>query len=264
MPESLSFPIREPLPAKVVGRYREELLPLLAPYPVRILAPEDPAPPALVISYGGDGTLLGAERDFPGIPKLPLRDRSHNPRCPLHGEARCLEHFFHGDFAPAHFSKLRARGAHGEELVALNDLVIARHLHPLGAIRVRLWQDGAVLFPQVIADAVVIATTYGATGYFQSITRGTFQRGIGVAFSNAVEGECFRVIAPESRLEVELLRGPAIVQAGNNPEGLALPEGERLLVLPDPRQATIYGLEAFRCRKCHRLRQDGQGEQPPL
>ncbi|MBR1991369.1 MAG: hypothetical protein IJ986_03745 [Bacteroidales bacterium] len=28
----------------------------------------------LVIAHGGDGTLLWSERDYPGIPKLPLRD----------------------------------------------------------------------------------------------------------------------------------------------------------------------------------------------
>ena len=35
--------------------------------------------PDLVLTHGGDGALLGAERDFPGVPKLPLRDARTAP-----------------------------------------------------------------------------------------------------------------------------------------------------------------------------------------
>ncbi len=252
----LSFPIQEPLPVQVVGRFREELLPLLQEFPFRPLPPTSRETPALVISYGGDGTLLAAERDFPGIPKLPLRDRSHNPRCPRHQERDCLLDFLKGA-PPECFRKLEGIGPDGQRLLALNDLVVARHLHPQGAIRIRLRQNGALLLPQVIADALVVATPYGATGYFKSITRGTFQQGIGLAFSNPVEGESFVILPGEARLEVELLRGPALVQAGNNPQSFSLQEGERLQVRLSPETAVLYGLKAFRCRECHRLRQDG-------
>jgi hypothetical protein len=30
--------------------------------------------PEVVITFGGDGTFIGAERDFPSIPKFPLRN----------------------------------------------------------------------------------------------------------------------------------------------------------------------------------------------
>lgn len=253
----LRFPILSPLPVQVVGRFREELLPLLADTPLVPLPPEARETPALVISYGGDGTLLAAEREFPGIPKLPIRDRSHNPRCPHHGERSCLNEFLQGNTPARIFPKLQAIGPEGKTLLALNDLAIVRHLHPLGAIRIRIRQDGALLFPQVIADALIVATPYGATGYFQSITRGTFQQGLGLAFSNPVEGESFLVLRPDASLDVELLRGPALVQAGNNPQGFSLQEGEHLQVALSPKTATLYGLEAFRCRECQRLRQDG-------
>lgn len=255
-----SFPIQDPLPVQVVGRFREELLPVLQEFPFRPLPLDSQETPALVISYGGDGTLLAAERDFPGIPKLPLRDRSHNPRCPRHHERECLREFLAGA-PPEIFPKLEGIGPKGQRLLALNDLAVARHLHPQGAIRIRIRQDATLLFPQVIADAIVIATPYGATGYFKSITRGTFQQGIGLAFSNPVEGESFLILPPEAQLDVELLRGPALVQAGNNPQSFSLQEGEHLQVRLSSQTATLYGLKAFRCRECHRLRQDGN---PPL
>ena len=33
--------------------------------------------PDLIMTYGGDGLLLGSEREWPGIPKLPLRNSRH-------------------------------------------------------------------------------------------------------------------------------------------------------------------------------------------
>ena len=43
-------------------------------HPLIAVQPKPPALPDIIISNGGDGSLLGAERDFPGIPKLGLRD----------------------------------------------------------------------------------------------------------------------------------------------------------------------------------------------
>ena len=71
---------------KLVGRNLEDLRPLLRMFPVEIVDSE----PDLVISYGGDGSLLGAERDFPGVPKCPDSEyivKIHAQRtwlCPLH------------------------------------------------------------------------------------------------------------------------------------------------------------------------------------
>ncbi len=135
-----------PIRAKVVGQYRDELLPLLSEYPVEILDTDSSETPGLVFSYGGDGTLLGAERDFPGIPKLPLRDKSHNPRCQRHCERQCLDAFFEGRIALAEYMKLRA-SVHGRELTALNDIVLERRLHPLGAIRFQQASTAAPRFP---------------------------------------------------------------------------------------------------------------------
>ncbi|MFA6724146.1 MAG: hypothetical protein WCS95_05695, partial [Lentisphaeria bacterium] len=51
------------------GRNLEDLRPLLQGFPLDIVQ-EDPE---LVITHGGDGSLLGAERLYPGIPKCPIR-----------------------------------------------------------------------------------------------------------------------------------------------------------------------------------------------
>ena len=45
----------------------------------------------LVIAHGGDGTLLWSERDYPGIPKLPMRDARTAPQCQTHQYDRVLD-----------------------------------------------------------------------------------------------------------------------------------------------------------------------------
>jgi len=37
--------------------------------------------PDIIISFGGDGTLLSAEREYPGIKKLPIRDSQFCHKC---------------------------------------------------------------------------------------------------------------------------------------------------------------------------------------
>lgn len=255
------FPFHPGVPVRVVGKLRGELLPKLHAYPVTVLPEDSEESPALVISYGGDGTLLGAERDFPEIPKFALRDRTHNPRCAAHAEDECLRAFFGGELACMTFDKLTARvSSNKKTLTALNDIVLSRHLQPMGAIRyrVRCADTGRMLLPQVISDALVVATPYGSTGYFQSITRGNFQTGIGLAHSNPTEGLSYQILAPGTRLEVELLRGPALVQAGNNPDAIDLHDGDFLTIEPASQHAHIYGMEAFRCLECLNRRRNGE------
>lgn len=256
MVNSSSF-FHDGLTVKIVGRYAAELLPLLRKYPVRILPLEESAMPELVISYGGDGTLLGAERDFPGIPKLPLRDKSHNPRCERHSEIQCLEAFFSGALGCETLGKLCVCSEEGQQLVALNDIVFMRQFHPLGAIRCRIWKDGILLRPQVIVDCLIFSTPSGSTGYFQSVTRGNFTEGLGLAYANPTEGDAFQILPVNSKLEIEILRGPAFVQADNSPEVFKVKDGGRLTVQAASQSAHVFGMEAFRCRECYLLRRNG-------
>jgi len=46
--------------------------------------------PDVIISFGGDGTLLSAEREYPGVPKLPIRNSQFCHKCAEHAD----EHLF--------------------------------------------------------------------------------------------------------------------------------------------------------------------------
>ena len=66
---------------RLVGKNLDDIVPYLREYGLTVTEGDAP----LIICHGGDGTLLQAEREFPGVPKLPIRDEGTAPRCPAHG-----------------------------------------------------------------------------------------------------------------------------------------------------------------------------------
>lgn len=72
----------------VIGQNSRMLAKLLEQRGVELCAP---AEAELLIPYGGDGTMLGAEREYPGIRKFPIRDEETAPLCPKHKVDRQLE-----------------------------------------------------------------------------------------------------------------------------------------------------------------------------
>ena len=237
---------------KIVGRNLDDLRPLLRMFPVELVDSE----PDLVISYGGDGSLLGAERDFPGVPKCPIRDMRQNPKCPRHSDMTTLEKLFAGELSETQLVKMVATTNDGNTLKGINDIVLSRKLIA-SAIRYRIWANGELLRSQVVADSLVVSTPFGSTGYFQSITHGNFQVGLGVAFNNAMDLYSHVIIPDNSQLTVELLRGPAVLVADNDPQSFELGTGSRLKIGISDERTSVYGLDVFRCMDCYDLRKKG-------
>ena len=236
----------------VEGRNLDDLLPMLKMFPCKIVEET----PDLVISHGGDGALLGAERKFPGVPKCPLRDHRQNPKCPRHSEISTLQKLFAGQLKPVMLSKVVAKNASGESTSGINEILLDR-TRETSAIRYRIWVDGELFKPQVVADSLVISTPFGSTGYFQSISRGNFTTGLGLAFNNAMDLMGFAVISENARLTVELLRGPAVMGADNDPTLIPLKSGDSFTVHVEHNTTPLYGLDIFRCMDCYDLRKNG-------
>ena len=246
------FSGKQRLDIAVVGRNLDDLLPLLRELPCRIVTEK----PDLVISHGGDGALLGAELQYPGVPKCAIRDKKNNPKCPRHSERETLNALFAGKLRKTQLQILRVTDAKGESLDAINDITIERS-QITSAIRYRIFLGGELLRDQVVADALLISTIFGSTGYFQSITHGTFMTGIGLAYSNATDLRSFQLIPEDSRLTVQLLRGPARIVADNNPRILDADSGDELDIQILPQKTVLYGLDIFRCPDCYDLRKHG-------
>ncbi|MEZ5066391.1 MAG: hypothetical protein R3B81_16815 [bacterium] len=197
--------------------------------------------PDVVLTWGGDGLLLGSEREWPGVPKLPLRNSRHGKRCGPHELRDALRRLAAGSLSETRWRKVRA-DAHGETLVGLNDIIV-HNSRPTSSVRYRVWIDDREFGDEILGDGVVAATVFGSTAYYRSITHSLFQAGIGLAFNNSTEPLDHLVLPEETVIRVRITRGPALVCADNDPNAIALEEGDEVVIELADQEAVILGLD---------------------
>lgn len=204
----------------------------------------------LVLSHGGDGTLLRAERRYPLVTKLPVRQNRSTHACPRHDLDAVLARLMAGELVREELSRIELHIGQAR-FHALNDVVL-RNENPALAVRFRLSVDGGPE-EEFSGDGLVVATPFGSTGYFHSITRSRFQRGLGLAFNNSTRSRESRVLAADARLEVAVVRGPAVLVHDNDPRSVVLREGHRFSLRTADQPTPVLGLDALRCQLCRRL-----------
>lgn len=213
--------------------------------------------PEAVLCHGGDGTLLRAEREWPGLPKVPVRIASRARLCPDHGLGTVLARLRSGELQQDALPLLACELG-GQQLFAVNDVVL-RNESPATAVRVRV-RVGGRDSGEVTGDGIVCASPFGSTGYYRSITRATIAQGLGLAFNNSTDERPPLQVPPGQTVEVELLRGPAVLVYDNDPRTLALREGQRFGVRLSGRSTLVLGLDALRCQRCRKA--DGSAFNP--
>lgn len=232
---------------KLTGKNLGELRPLLPRFGLE----ECEKGFEFIICHGGDGALLGAEREFPNVPKFPLRDFGTAPTCPCHGLESRLERFVSGALKVTELPKLA--GVWREKTVCgINDIFLHNKIC-CGALRFKVAIDGEMYAPEILGDGVGLATVHGSTGYYRSITRSIFRTGVGLAFSNATVEISHLVLPENSVVEIGIVRGPGLLIADNSPV-TEIPEGETVKLFLSEEKALIAGLEEFMCPECRRLR----------
>ena len=107
----------ETLKVILVGRDLEEIRKFLPRFSIE----EVSADPDCVITYGGDGTLVGAERDFPKIPKVPIRNSKWCKKCLKHTTECILQRLVDGDLERKLQRKIEAR-RNGQTQLAMNEV----------------------------------------------------------------------------------------------------------------------------------------------
>jgi NAD+ kinase len=187
--------------------------------------------PDLVISYGGDGMFLIAERLFPGVPKICMKDSEVGKKCCDFDLEEVLKKYSLGDFEIGEIRKLKAiyRGRfETRELIGVNDIVVRNSL-PTEAVRfnVRVVDEK---IEGIIGDGVVISTAYGSDGYFSSITGKSFDEGIGLAFNNVTKFHRPLILSGKEKIEIEIIRGPAVLVADNNRDYINLNNGDKIMI----------------------------------
>ena len=197
---------------------------------------------ALIVTLGGDGTVLYAARTCPDPTILPVRaGDSQGNRAAFDADRLVeeLERLEDGDGAleTTTFSTLTAT-RDGEELGgsfrALNEISV-HHSSPVLAATfdVRIQDNGRTReFHELIGDGMLVATPFGSTGYYRAITGGTFTEGFGVAFNNIHKPRdvpTYAVLSQEAVVEVELLKtrrssGAVLTRDDDEPYELAAGE----------------------------------------
>lgn len=201
--------------------------------------------PDVIISYGGDGTLLYSERMYPGIPKLPIRDSLICKKCPKHGEKKSLQKLLDNKLKLEEYRKLETTFFY-KTLLALNDFVI-RNAQPIHTIRFTVTPLNDKIF---IGDGIVLSTPFGSSGYFKSITRQTFEKGFGLAFNNTTEEIDPVFLKDTDIVTFKLVRGAATLSFDNNPDIFNIDEGSEITFKISYKVAKIYELESLRCPDC--------------
>lgn len=120
----------------------------------------------LLVSIGGDGTMLAATRTAleAGRPVLGVACGSLGALTSVATEELepALDRFARGDWVPRALPGLDVERAAGEDVLALNDMAIVRAGQ--GQIRVAATVDGT-LYGRFAGDGVVVSTALGSSAY---------------------------------------------------------------------------------------------------
>ena len=204
----------------IYGEEKNKIFELVKEYGFNIVEKK----PDFVISYGGDGTAMRSEVEYPGIPKIILRNSRVCKLCSPLENIEVLKKIKLGKYKIEDYWKLISR-ANNKELLATNDIII-HNSDPRHAIRYRLTINKKIIGHEIIGDGIVVATPIGSTGYYRSITDSFFEVGIGLAFNNSTEPSDHMVLKEDSKIKLEVIRGPAMVFADNQEDKIMLKIGD--------------------------------------
>ena len=200
--------------------------------------------PDVVVSYGGDGTLLHAELDYPSVPKVPILNSKRGHRCIPHPPAQVIAGLAAGRLVSTTYTKLACtilrQDGRPHEITALNEINV--HMGRINsAVRFKLWLNGQPYEngEEILGDGFLVCTPFGSTAYFSAITRAVFFEGIGIAFKATTE-KTNHIVMPESySLHLEITRGPAVLAYDAALDYLTLDAGDELEVKRHSQGATI-------------------------
>jgi len=233
----------------LAGQDASDLLPLIYEIGLEV----DCDRPEVVISYGGDGTFLGAEHQWPSIPKLAIRHNRTCIKCSDHGDAAVLRRLAEGKVSRTVLMKL-AGNAKDQRLVGLNDITLNK-VSPVTGVRYRVWINEQSYSGEIVGDGLVVSTPFGSTAYYRSITRSFFRVGIGVAFNNSTEQVDHLILHETDRLRIVIRRGPAVLCADNSPQSVRLEEGDEAWIAKADETAVLLAADTLFCNRC--LHADG-------
>ncbi len=205
--------------------------------------------PDIVISFGGDGTALYAERVYPGIPRVLIKHSKVCQKCKLgtHDFSEVLKALKEKKYKIIEEIKVDGivNNSPKKKLIGLNEIGI-HHKTPTKTIRLRVKVNGKIIEDVVIGDGLVVSTPYGSTAYFHSISRKTFSKGLGIAFNNPKKKRKNLVVKDNSRVEVDILRGLGWMTADNDERMIPIKKDDVVTVKKTKGKARIIEIKGER------------------
>lgn len=198
--------------------------------------------PNIVIAFGGDGTFLFSEQKYPCVPKIFIRHKTGCTNCQQHDFSEILTKLLGKQYTVCEELKIQAI-VNKKKLVALNDINI--HYKPPRALRFQIFIDKKQLNKNFIADGAVIATPFGSTGYFRSITRKSFSKGIGVAVNNPTVYTKPMFLKKDVQVQVKIIREKGVVATDCNTKTINIKQGDNIFVSRCAENAKILILKGM-------------------
>ena len=199
--------------------------------------------PDLVISVGGDGTFFFAERKYPGVPKIMVRESKVCEKCNEGTLTDLLRRYTQGRFKIKKYFKLdvTVKRKNGKNLkaIACND-VILRNKVLTTALRFSVFINKKRVYKEVIGDGLVV---FGAEAYFKSITKTSFKKGIGIAFNNTTQFLRKMILRESDLPQIKILREKADLGFDNDPHLYTLQQGDEILVKKSKKVARLIQLK---------------------
>ena len=187
-----------------------------------------------VITYGGDGTVLFAERRYPSVPKITIRGSEGGFKC-NYAEYELEDVLFKLEdkkYKIKEEIKLETT-FQGRKYLSLNEVQI-HNSSPTKAIRFSIYMDDSPLFENVTGDGAVIATPFGSSAYFSSIGGGKFDKGVGIGLNNPYNVKSKPIIIDdgfEPEIHITILRDDGLLLFDNDDYIVIIKGGDNIKIV---------------------------------
>ncbi len=206
----------------------------------------DDKKPDFVICYGGDGTILFAERAYPQIPKICLRKGERCKTCnhDIDLLPEILKRIKVGEYRIKEEIKLLMRFRNIEKH-ALNEVQL-HNKNPAKAVRFSIIVRDSVnkVLEEIVGDGVVISTPFGSSAYYHSVGGTPFNEGIGIALNNPhnIKVKPF-VVKDDVVIRVKVIREDGYIITDNDEEFIEITDGEEFIVRKSDQRARFVVIE---------------------
>jgi len=207
------------------------------------------------ICYGGDGSVVSEWRKAKADKKILLPIRNYG-QCEEH--ASVLDDLLERPDAFSEAKRELKLTLHpplrcefeGYDEQALSEILVT-NANITEAIRFDVYVNGEKYLGNVIATAFIASTTFGATGYWSSVTKTIFRDGFGLAFIAPTVGVSNLVLKHTDRVDIEFARGcEAAVAADKLVTKRVFSKGDRIRLGLSSDNVPILGLAQFHCNAC--------------